>query len=31
VERRFMPTMSRERAAELMVNWERAVRSTMVS
>ncbi len=28
VERRFLPTMPRERAAELMVNWERAVRQT---
>jgi glycerol kinase len=26
VERRFLPTMPRERAAELMANWERAVR-----
>jgi glycerol kinase len=26
VERRFIPTMSRERAAELMARWERAVR-----
>ncbi len=26
VERRFMPTMPRERAAELMAEWERAVR-----
>lgn len=25
-ERRFMPTMPRDRAAELMANWERAVR-----
>jgi len=31
VERRFMAAMSRERAAELMTNWERGVRSTMVS
>lgn len=28
-ERRFMPTMSRERAAELMARWERAVRQTV--
>ena len=26
VERRFLPTMPRDRAAELMANWERAVR-----
>ena len=26
VERRFLPTMARERAAELMARWERAVR-----
>ena len=25
-ERRFTPTLSRERAGELMQNWERAVR-----
>ena len=29
VERTFHPTMSRERAAELMLNWERAVRQTV--
>ena len=29
VERRFLPTMTRERAAELMSNWERAVRQTV--
>ncbi len=28
VERRFLPTMPRERAAELMANWEHAVRQT---
>jgi glycerol kinase len=28
VERRFLPTMPRERAAELMAHWERAVRQT---
>jgi glycerol kinase len=28
VERRFHPTLSRERAAELMHRWERAVRQT---
>jgi glycerol kinase len=28
VERRFLPTMSRERAAELMTSWEHAVRQT---
>jgi glycerol kinase len=28
VERRFQPTMPRERAAELMAAWERAVRQT---
>jgi glycerol kinase len=28
-ERRFHPTMSRERAAELMAGWERAVRQTV--
>jgi glycerol kinase len=28
VERRFMPTLPRERAAELMARWERAVRQT---
>jgi glycerol kinase len=29
VQRRFHPTLSRERAAELMLNWERAVRQTV--
>ena len=29
VERSFYPTLSRERAAELMMNWERAVRQTV--
>ena len=29
VERTFHPTMSRERANELMANWERAVRQTV--
>ena len=29
VERTFYPTMSRERASELMTNWERAVRQTV--
>ena len=29
VQRSFHPTMSRERAAELMQNWERAVRQTV--
>ena len=29
VERTFYPTLSRERAAELMLNWERAVRQTV--
>ena len=28
VERRFLPTLPRERAAELMAGWERAVRQT---
>jgi glycerol kinase len=28
VERRFLPTMPRDRAVELMANWERAVRQT---
>jgi glycerol kinase len=28
-ERRFVPTLPRERAAELMANWERAVRQTV--
>ena len=31
VERRFHPTMPRERAAELMLNWERAVRQTVAA
>ena len=31
VERRFHPTLPRERAAELMANWERAVRQAVVS
>ena len=29
VERRFLPTLPRERAAELMAGWERAVRQTV--
>ena len=29
VERRFQPTMPRDRAAELMQRWERAVRQTV--
>jgi glycerol kinase len=29
VERRFLPTLARERAAERMANWERAVRQTV--
>ena len=29
VERRFHPTMPRERAQELMARWERAVRQTV--
>ncbi len=29
VERTFRPTMPRDRAAELMLNWERAVRQTV--
>ena len=29
VERRFEPTLARERAAELMARWERAVRQTV--
>ena len=29
VERTFFPTMSRQRAAELMANWERAVRQAV--
>lgn len=31
VERRFHPTLPRERAAELMANWERAVRQAVTS
>jgi len=31
VERRFHPTMPRERAQELMQRWERAVRQTVAS
>ena len=31
VERRFLPTLSRERAAEAMAGWERAVRQTVVA
>jgi glycerol kinase len=31
VQRRFHPTLSRERAAELMQNWERAVRQTVTA
>ena len=31
VERRFHPTLPRERAAELMSNWERAVRQTVAN
>ena len=31
VERTFRPTMPRERAAELMLNWERAVRQTVAA
>ena len=31
VERRFHPTMPRERAAELMQRWERAVRQTVAT
>jgi glycerol kinase len=31
VERRFLPTMPRERAAELMAQWERAVRQTVAA
>ncbi len=31
VERRFIPTLSRERAAELMARWERAVRQTVAA
>jgi glycerol kinase len=31
VERRFLPTLPRARAAELMANWERAVRQTVMA
>ncbi len=31
VERRFLPTLARERAAELMARWERAVRQTVAA
>ena len=31
VERRFEPTMTRERAAEQMAGWERAVRQTVAA
>jgi glycerol kinase len=31
VERRFLPTMSRERARELMARWEHAVRQTVAA
>ncbi len=31
VERRFLPTIPRERAAELMANWEHAVRQTIAT
>jgi len=31
VERRFHPTMSRERAGQLMADWERAVRQTVAA
>ncbi len=31
VERRFLPTMPRERAAELMAKWEHAVRQTVAT
>ncbi len=31
VERRFHPTLPRERAAELMANWERAVRQSVAT
>ena len=31
VERRFEPAMPHERAAELMANWERAVRQTVAA
>jgi glycerol kinase len=30
-ERRFLPTLSRERVAELMARWERAVRQTVAT
>jgi glycerol kinase len=29
VERRFLPTMARDRAEALMAQWERAVRQTL--
>jgi glycerol kinase len=31
VERRFLPTLPRERAAEVMAKWERAVRQTVAT
>ena len=31
VERRFLPTMARERVQELMARWERAVRQTVAT
>jgi len=31
VERRFEPAMPRERAAELMAGWERAVRQAVTA
>ena len=31
VERRFLPTMPRERVDELMHRWERAVRQTVAT
>jgi glycerol kinase len=31
VERRFLPTMARDRVAELMSRWERAVRQTVAA
>ena len=31
VERRFLPTLPHERAAELMANWEHAVRQTVAA
>ncbi|EHR73355.1 glycerol kinase [Burkholderiales bacterium JOSHI_001] len=31
VQRRFLPTLPRERAAELMANWEHAVRQTVAA